>query len=619
MVSELDAYRLEIEGVEDAATLRSMLVALKKEIIELKARESERLKADKEKSLLFRQMSDERDGLRRENAALKEALSHVEDQNALKGNTLFGRQTEKLSDLTAPGAGAVEQDPLDEDADPETGRDLETGDDPENSAKPGGCPDESAPERKKNHGKRRKGKHAEDLAKLPHVDTYEYDEEELDRLHGKGNWRLVGWHETIKKSYIPAIIYAETIHTPILSVGVDHHMEYQPPEGILLPGSDATSGLVAAIMNGKFSLGLPVNRQEGEFARFDTVLSRQTMNNWVVRFSLDLFFHVYEWMGRLLKKSGCTQCDETTLLVIRDGRSPGTKSFMWVHITSELAECEPVAVFSYEPTRSAEHLRKFYGDYVGQIICDAYCAYHTFEKEKGGTVIICGCWMHSRRRWAESLRLRNVKGLTREQIDGLPEVKALRLIGEIYEADQALKGLSAEERRKGRDTVVRKKVAAYFDFISSFALEDPSVTEKMRDAISYSMNQREYLEQFLESGTVPIDNGACERRIRPLATGRNSWLFCTSPKGAEASAIMYSIVETAKMNGANVFYYLKYLLEKAPSRSTPVFSRRGMNELMPWSETYKAYEAAEKQKYLDLILARSQAEPTGKRLLRCSA
>ena len=609
MRAELEAYRREIETVDDAAELRRLLITLKQENIELRARENERLKAEKEASLLYRQMADELKGLREENRQLKKQLEHTAAQNVLRANEIFGRQTEKTADLlSSPENGGIAEDPLSEDAVPEAV-----------SGKPA-SPD--AGKRNGVHGrrgKRRKGKRAEDLSGLPRRTRYEFDPEELDRIYGKDNWELVGWHETVKKAYIPPIVYAEITCTPVLTVGPDKQMACLPPKGIVLPGSDATHALLAGIFNNKFCLHLPLNRQEAEFARFGTALSRQTMDNWVIRFSKEAFFKVYEWMARLLKKSGCTQSDETTLLVIRDGRRAGRKSFMWVHITSELSECSPVSVFCYEPDRSTDHLREFYDDYVGQIICDAYCAYHTFENEQGGAVIICGCWMHARRRWAESLRLRNVKGMTHEQIDALPEARALRLIGEIYKADQPLKGMSADERLAGRQTAVREKVEAYFAFLDEFNVADPGLPEKLADAVSYSLNQKEYLTRFLKSGTTPIDNGACERRIRSLAVGRGNWLFCTSPKGAEAAAIMYTIVETAKANGANVYYYLKFLLENAPLRSLPALSSHAMNELMPWSETYRKYEAGQKRLIQDLLDKLSDEEPSGKKLMRSGA
>ena len=595
MQAELEAICREYESSDDAGKLR-LFRALVKENLELKARESERLKAEQEMRILYQQTLQERDGLRKENLQLKKEVSRLQDQNSLKGNTLFGRKSEKMDGL-AEGTG--QEDPLSEDAE-------------ETLAQPSRA---SGGAFSHHHKCRQKGKHAMDLSRLPQMTKYEWDEEELNRLFGKGQWRIVSWHKTVKKDYIPAIVYARTTYTPVLSVGLEHRMVSLPPKDVLLAGSDATSSLVAGIMTSKFALSLPLYRQEAALLQFDTVLSRQTMDNWVIRFSRDLFFKVYERMGELLKKSGCTQSDETTLLVIRDGRKAGRKSFMWVHITSELAECRPIAVFCYEPDRSTGHLRTFYDDYIGQIICDAYCAYHTFEEEKGGGVIICGCWMHARRRLVESLRLRKVEGMSKEAIDMLPEVRALRLIGEIYQEDQKYMGMTAEERLAGRKDTVAKKVQAYFDFLLSFDPDDPALPERMRDAIRYSLNQREYLERFLSSGTIPIDNGACERRIRPLAVGRNNWMFCTSTSGAEATAIMYTLVETAKMNGANVFYYLKYLLENAPSIDMPALSEKALDDLMPWSEAYKAYEANQKQEYVDLLLGQSDPEPTGKHLM----
>lgn len=289
---------------------------------------------------------------------------------------------------------------------------------------------------------------------------------------------------------------------------------------------------------------------------------------------------------------------------------------MWVHITSELVDDHPIAVFCYEPDRSTDHLRKFYNDYIGEIICDAYSAYKVFEAENGDKIIICGCWMHARRRWADALRVRDAAGLTREQVDEMPEAKALRLIGEIYKEEGKLKGLTADKRLAGRHGHVKEKVDAYFSFIEELDLDDPSVSERMKDACRYSMNQKEYLCRFLNNGTVPIDNGATERKIRSYGIGRNGWMFCTSPKGAEASAIMYTLVETAKSNGADTYYYLKYLLEKTRVLSVADPGEKYLDSLMPWSEEYRKYEAEQKEAFLNLYLPASDKEPTGKKLLK---
>ncbi|NDO69734.1 transposase, partial [Schaedlerella arabinosiphila] len=125
---------------------------------------------------------------------------------------------------------------------------------------------------------------------------------------------------------------------------------------------------------------------------------------------------------------------------------------MWVHITSELLNTSPIILFCYELTRGTDHLRKFYQDFQGFITCDAYCSYQVLEKEKQEVITVCGCMMHLRRRFANSLALIDKTGLSEEKIRQLPEAQALILIGKIYDADEALKNLSAEERRIQRET-----------------------------------------------------------------------------------------------------------------------------------------------------------------------
>ena len=605
MQALLESFIQEINKIDDVGELRRRLIAMKKEQIESGNRESEYLRVQTEMTLLCQQLRDEAKGLRHENEEMRKKLEKLDSKDKLDTNRLFGRKTEKIDDLLNQSSeNGSTADPISEDA-------------PEGQ-------EEDAPETgKKTHrgrtGKRRSGKRKEDLSRLPQRTVYEYDPEELDRVYGKGNWRVVSWHGSTKKEVIPAIVYAKTTYTPVLSVGLEHVMVSVPPRDMLLPGSDATESLVAWIMNNKFVLSLPLYRQEAEFARRGIALSRQTMSNWIIRFSRDRFCQVAGRMEELLKASGCTQCDETTLLVIRDGRKAGRKSFMWIHVTSELSDGHPIAVFTYEPDRSTRHLRDFYDDYIGRIICDAYCAYQTFESENEETVIICGCWMHSRRRWAEALRIRDVKGLSEKEIDELPEAKALRLIVDIYREENKLKGMDAAERLRGRQTAVREKVDAYFSFLESIQLDDPSISEKMKDAVNYSLNQRKYLCRFLKKGDVPIDNGYCERLAKAFAIGRGNWMFCTSPKGAEAAAIMYTLVETAKSNGADVYFYLKYLLEKAPSTPELKVGRKYLDELMPWSEEYKSYEVRQKKELLETALPPSDEEPTGRKLMKYTA
>ena len=629
MEAVLELFIQEVNKIDDVEELRRRLIAMKEEFICLQNRESERIRSQEVTSLLFQQTMDELKGMKEENKELRKELSKYKDKDTLDRNRLFGRQTEKTDDLiNGTSDGTEAEDPLSEDANPEN--EEGTGTEPSDESKQPGVTveadgngqAESTDNGAKKSGGRKKtvGKHKEDLGKLPRREVYDYHPDELDEKFGEGNWRVISWHASTKKEVIPAIVYAKTTYTPVISVGLEHEMISIPPSGKnLFPGSDATASLVAYVMDRKFTLSLPTYRQESEFERRGISISRQTMSNWILHFSLDSFEQVYGNLAEILKESGCTQCDETTLLVIRDGRKAVRKSYLWIHVTSELGNEHPITVICYEPDRSTRHLREFFEGYAGEIVCDAYSAYQTFETENGETVIICGCWMHSRRRWAEALRVRNVSGLSLRQIEELPEARALYLIADIYKEEGKLKGLSANERLKHRQLCVKPKVEAYYEFLAGFDLNDPGISARMKDAIQYSLNQKKYLCRFLERGSVPMDNGNSERKAKALAIGRGNWMFCTSPKGAKALAIMYTIVETAKSNGADVYYYLKYLLEKTPASPNLIMGRKYLDELMPWSEAYRKYEKEQKQLLLDICLPPSEEEPTGKKLMRYTA
>lgn len=256
---------------------------------------------------------------------------------------------------------------------------------------------------------------------------------------------------------------------------------------------------------------------------------------------------------------------------------------MWVHASSELLETSPVVVFCFELTRHTDHLRDFYAGHSVTITCDAYAAYQTLESENPGTVTVSGCMMHMRRRYADALALIDTRSMPEEKVLLLPEAKALEIIGRIYMEEGPLKDLDPESRRLAREQSVAPLVDEYYSYIGGIDLSAPSVSGRLKDAVEYSMNQRERLCRFLHDGHIPIDNGAAERHIRPFAIGRNNWLFCDSIDGAKAAAIMYSVVGTARANGANVYCYLLYLLEEVP-RHLSGTDRSFLDDMMPWSE-----------------------------------
>ena len=197
--------------------------------------------------------------------------------------------------------------------------------------------------------------------------------------------------------------------------------------------------------------------------------------------------------------------------------------------------------------------------------------------------------MHMRRRYTQSLALIDKSKMSDKEIQNLPESRALILIGKIYNADEALKSLSTEERLAQRKTIVAPLVNEYFDFVDSIDTSDPLISNRLKDAINYSINQKEHLLRFLTDGSIPIDNGASERHIRAYTIGRNNFLFADSLDGAEALAIMYTAVETARANKANVYFYLKYILERMPHHMDGT-DTGFLEAMMPWSAEYREYE-----------------------------
>ena len=546
-----------------------------------------------EMSRQFQQIKAENAALKRENSELLKQNRELTDRLQMRSRDLFGRKSEQTSGIVDAILDETPEDPLAESASEEESGGTAGAKASEYSIGSGG--------RGRQCGRKTAGKRAEDLSGMATKTFYDLDVEDLDRKYGRFNWRIAFWRreDTIESVHI--VQYHKCTYHPIISVGLEHSLVSPYPCRKLLPGSLASPSLVAEAMYQKVIQCVPAYRMEADFFRSGVPLSRQTITNWINCFSQELFAVVVEHMAGLLRLRDHNQCDETTYEVICDGRKAGAKSFVWVHTSSELDPGNPIIVYAFELTRGTDHLRSFYGDagYNGVITSDAYCSYKTIEREYEG-IRGSGCFMHARRRFHYAAMLIRIKGKTPEMFREIPEIKALSLIDAIYEAENPLKGLPPQQRLQKRREAVREKVDAYFDFIKTLDKDDPSYSEKMRDAIRYSLNQESKLRMFLEDPMIPIDNGFCERAVKPFAISRRNWLFSYSVGGAESAAILFTLAETAKANHAHPYYYFKYLLETLPEQKVTK-DHSFLNDCMPWSETYRQYEKKEKEKALQFF------------------
>ena len=569
------------EGIleKDRDSLISIAVEYYRRCGELSAQLKEHEKENHEFFLQFAEMKDRLAGAEREIGTLREQNEHLNGICYSQAQEMYGRSSERTKDIRSDQEDGDEYvDPLDEDEEDKT---------PDEKEGNGNGGNGRGGHSRGGRGKK-KGKKQDDLSGLPVCHFYDYDIEELDRVYGEHNWRFVFWeaHDTVEvqKQYS----YRKITYTPVISSGLEHYMEAVPYEGRIIPKSIVSSSLLAVVLEDLYSMHLPLYRQEHDAERFGFPLSRQTMSNWICYAGEHYFRPVYEYLCGLLKESPYQQCDETTYQVVSE--KGHRTNYIWIHRTSEKADTCPIIIYCYEASRSARHLIDFYEGIRSHIFLtsDAYAAYHSLEQSCPENVTLCGCFMHARRRFVDAIRSMGEK-IREDDLKEHPAMIALGIIAEIYAAEGGLGGFSAQERYDRRQPEVRPSVNKYFDYIHSLDDNNPAYSDKLRDAIRYSVNQETALRQFLTDGNIPIDNGATERNVKPVACHRNNSMFSYSEKGAESTAVVMSLIETAKANGADPYLYLKYLLERM-SKGVLYNHSYQIGEMIPWSDTYRTYE-----------------------------
>ena len=216
-------------------------------------------------------------------------------------------------------------------------------------------------------------------------------------------------------------------------------------------------------------------------------------------------------------------------------------------------------------------------DFEGYLTCDGYQAYHSLSNK----IRVSGCFAHARRRFEAALTPLK-KDLTKEQLKETVAHQALTRIGILYKVEELVKDKSPEERYKERQKQSRPVADALFEWLHS--MEDSvDRSSLIGDAVLYTLNQEEYLRRYLEDGHLSIDNNSAERAIKNFAVGRRNWLFAKSIRGADASAIVYSIIETALLNGLKPYLYLMYVLERL-RQIGPFPKSEDLDSLLPWSK-----------------------------------
>jgi transposase len=491
------------------------------------------------------------DSLQEELKESREALAQLHEQNALLKEQLnwfrqqvFGRSSEKSKA---------------EEISPDQGRLF-------NEAE--ALSDATAPETVTipTHERRKRGR-KKLPAELPRVDVI-HDLPETEKVCvGDGTpLQRIGEEVSEQLDYIPA------------KVRVLRHVRYKyacpccrqnirlasaPTQ--ILPKSNATPSLLAHIVTAKYVDGLPLHRQERQFERLGVTLGRATMANWMIRLGAQMIPLINLLNERLLE-SALVHCDETPLQVLRGGGSD--KHFIWVRASGPPGQ--RIVLYDHAASRAGSVAKELLNGFKGILLTDGYEPYDTVAE--AGSLLHAGCWAHARRYFKDAQKVSgNEHGHAHQ---------ALAFIGQLYRIERGLRDHQAtpEEKHEARQQHSAPVIAAFRDWLETLAGQ---VLPKsaLGKAVHYTLGQWTKLACFLDHGEIPLDNNRVENAIRPFVIGRRNWLFSDTPRGADASARLYSLVETAKVNGIEPHAYLTHVFAELPKATTV----DDFEALLPWN------------------------------------
>lgn len=346
-----------------------------------------------------------------------------------------------------------------------------------------------------------------------------------------------------------------------------------PPQP--LPKTQAAPETLAHVVVSKFLDGLPLYRQSKMLERLKINISRSTLANWVIQ-SGHLVVPLINLLRDELLAGPIIHADETTIQVLKEPQtSPISKKYMWVQYGGQ--ENKRVLLFDYDPSRSSNVPLKLLEGFQGYLQTDGYKGYNLLAKSGG--IEHLACWDHARRKFKEAKKAfkktKNVKSSKSSE--------ALNMIRKLYLIERKIKKRSNEQRyltRQKESIPLLEKIKDWIDELL------PQVPPKslLGKALHYTHNLWQKLIIYCEDGRLSISNQVAENSIRPFAISRKNFLFAVSPQGAHASARLYSLVQTAKMNNLNPYDYLCHVFKELPKAT----SVEQIESLLPWNVVLEA-------------------------------
>lgn len=447
-----------------------------------------------------------------------------------------------------------------------------------------------------------------DYDHLPHeVETLAIPQgEEICDICG-ATMHIKKYEERKELVYVPSKMYVKVTRIPVLeciecqSINEDGSSTYKTVShpNPIFKRSLVSPELLAYIIDMKYNNGLPLYAIEKVFERQNIVIPRQNMANWIIK-SMTYLTPLYELMKEDLLHTQVLHADETTTQVLNEeGKLSTSTSYMFVYRSNKYEK--PIVLYDYRASRSGDGPKEFLQDYSGYCVTDAYDGYNKVEG-----IIRAMCNVHALRKFKDSYKLLpNTKA--RKTSD---EAEAIKQYDKIFHKNHEIETAASQKEKtiekriayiqKRRQKELKPLFEEFFAWLKKIQ-ERNAGKYSMSQAISYTLNHQEELMRCIDNGYIALDNSNCERSIRPFVTIRNRCKFYVSPKGAKASAAIYSIVITCLENRINPYMYFTHLFENLPNMDLK--DKEALRKLLPYSQELPSYTRILSQKEIKAILS----------------
>lgn len=362
--------------------------------------------------------------------------------------------------------------------------------------------------------------------------------------------KRIGEDVAEKLDYVPGVFSVERHIRGKWACGHCETLIQAPVDAHVIDKGIPTSGLLAQVLVAKFADHLPLYRQEAIFGRAGLAIPRSTLGAWVGSCGVQLQALVDALKDDILMHS-VVHADETPVQMLKPGTGKTHRAYLWAYAAGAFEDTKAV-VYDFCESRAGQNAKAFLGDWRGSLVCDDFSGYKQLMTQ-GVTEV--GCLAHARRKFFD-LHASNKSQIAHS---------ALEQIGRIYDIEREVKEMLPDERRRIRQDRSKPLLDTLHEWmlLNRQKITDGSATAK---ALDYSLRRWDALTRFVQDGQLPVDNNHIENQIRPIAIGRNNWLFAGSLRAGKRAAAVMSLIQSAKLNGHDPYTYLKDVLTRLPTQ-----------------------------------------------------